>query len=322
MFHKRPGFILPISAALLLFGNACLAAPVIYRISGDITLFTDEGSGIDTAGLDGASFVAELIVDTEAAPVSTFSTATSERAAYSTTSASIRFFDRPSLPPLTLAFGSEVEAINYFVPGTFTDRVNLQSELPEIVGKIDEKILGWGERGLVMPLDFFAGNGLPPVPVFSEFDVVSQTVTGFIHDENNDGNFDTLNGDTLYTVSNGLVTASRGVSCDIQLSQTLYVDGDTVTAATFRLANPGAEAVAVELKSWLEGPGFDPISLINAGADGLLDLQPGFDADIGPLPLATVTPGFPRGRYEWNCRLIDPVTGEIRATDVNFFDIE
>ena len=96
MCYRITKSILPVSAALLLLANTCLAAPVIYKISGDISVFTGEGSGIDTAGLDGASFVAELIVDSEAAPVSTFSTATSERATYPTTTASIRCcWERP-----------------------------------------------------------------------------------------------------------------------------------------------------------------------------------------------------------------------------------
>lgn len=308
---------------LLLFTNACLAAPVIYKISGDITVFTGEGSGIDTAGLEGASFVAELVVDSEVLPVSTFSAATSERATYPTTTASIRFYNRPSLPPVTLEFSGQVQAINYFVGGTFTDQVNLGPITPESLGQIDEKLIGWGvDQNVVLPLDFFPGSGQPPVPVFSEFDIISQFVNGFVHDVNDDGSLDPLNGDTIYEVSNGRITASLGASCDIEILRSANTDGDTVTARVFRLANPGTEGIAVELKSWLEVPSFDPVSLINEGADNSLVLPVGLDVDIGPVPLFTVTPATPRGRYEWNCRLIDPVTGEIKSTDVNFFDVQ
>lgn len=323
MFKGKLKSILVSSAVLLLFSGYGLAAPVIYKISGDITLFTGEGSGIDTADLDGASFVVELIVDSEAEPVSTFSASTSERATYPATTASIRFFNRPSLPPMTLQFTGQVESINYFVAGTFTDRVYLGPITPESVGQIDDKLIGWGvDQYVVLPLDFFAGSGQPPVAVFSEFDVISQFVNGFVHDANDDGSFDLVNGDTFYEVSNGQITASLGASCEIEIFRSANLDGDTVTASVFRLANPGAEAIAVEWKSWLEGPGFDPIPLINAGADGSLVLQAGLDVDIGPVPLFTVAPATPRGRYEWNCRLIDPVTGETGSTDVNFFDIE
>jgi hypothetical protein len=38
--------------------------------------------------------------------------------------------------------------------------------------------------------------------------------------------------------------------CNIQMSQTNYVDGDTVTAEVFRLANPRPDPVRVEWKVW------------------------------------------------------------------------
>ena len=323
MFRRRKRSILPVAVILLLVSNTCLAVPVIYQITGDISVFIGEGSGIDTAGLEGASFVAELIVDSEAAPESTFSTVDSERATYASSAASIRFFNRPSLPEQSLEFNGRAEAINYFAPTTFTDRIHLGPILPETLGRIEGKQIGWpGDQIVVLPLDFFPGTGIPSVAAFSETEVISQSVFGFVHDADDDGNFNTLNGDTLYLVSNGRITASLGVSCDIQLSRGVYMDGDTVTATVFRLTNPGTEAVAVELKSWLEGPNFEPIPLINEGADGTLVLPAGFDANLGPLPLLTVTPAITRGRYEWNCRMINPVTGESRSSDINLFDVQ
>ena len=62
--------------------------------------------------------------------------------------------------------------------------------------------------------------------------------------------------------------------------------------------------------------------MINAGADGSIVLPPGFDHDFGPLALLPVTPGLPGGSWELNCRLLDPVTGEELALDVNPFEIE
>lgn len=315
--------ILPVMAMLLFISSTSPAAPVIYRISGDISVFIGEGSGTDTAGLEGASFVSELIVDSEAAPASTFSTVDSERATYASTAASIRFLNRPSLPELSLEFNGRVEIMNFFAPTTFTDRIHLGTILPEILGRIEGKQIGWpGDQVVVLPLDFFPGTGTPPVAAFSETEAISQSVFGFVHDVDDDGNFNTLNGDTLYVVSNGRITASLGASCDIQLLQGIHGDGDTVTATVFRLANPGTKAVSVELKNWLEGPGFEPLPLINEGADGSLVLPAGFDVNFGPLPLLTVTPAIPRGRYEWNCRMIDPVTGESRSSDTNLFDVQ
>ncbi len=315
--------ILLTAAGMLLFVNTCLAVPVIYRISGDISVDTSVGSGVDSAGLEGASFVAELIVDSDATPAVTFSTADSERASYATTAASIRFFNRPSLPNVTLSYNGLVQAINFFPQSTFNDHINLHTVIPEILGQIEGNVLGWpGEQNGVLPQDYFPGTGVPPVPVFSEPDFISQSVFGFIHDLNGDGVFNEFNGDTVYLVSNGRITASLAASCDIQLNPTPHGDGDTVTATVFRLTNPGAEPVAIELKSWLEGPGFEPIPWLNQGADGSLVLPANLDLDIGPVTLFTVPSAAPRGNYKWNCRLLDPVTGEIRATDINRFEIQ
>jgi hypothetical protein len=110
--------------------------------------------------------------------------------------------------------------------------------------------------------------------------------------------------------------------CDIRMSQDIYTVGDMVTVETWRFANQGPDPMAVEIKNWLSIPGFDPAPVINAGADGSLILPPGFDTNFGPVDLFTVTGDFPLGRYEFSCRLLDPVTGELKAVDLNPFDIQ
>lgn len=111
-------------------------------------------------------------------------------------------------------------------------------------------------------------------------------------------------------------------TCDIQLSQETYIDGETVTADVLRFANPSAEAAAVEIKTWFVTPDSNTVSLINAGANGSIVLPPGSDIDLGPLPLLPVTPGLPRETWELDCRLLDPVTGEELAVDVNPFEVQ
>lgn len=109
--------------------------------------------------------------------------------------------------------------------------------------------------------------------------------------------------------------------CDIQLNALAYMEGDTVTATIFRIANLSDTALAIEIKTWLAVPGLSPISVINAGADGSLVFSAGQEIDLGPAPLFDVTAAFPRGNYEFSCRMRDPVTGELLAEDLNSFDI-
>ena len=111
--------------------------------------------------------------------------------------------------------------------------------------------------------------------------------------------------------------------CDIQLNQLTYVDGDTVTADVYRYANLTSLPIALEAKVWRGSPaGEPPISFTNLGSDGSVVLPPGTDVDVGPLPLQPVTSAMTRGSYEFSCRMLDPVTGELLAEDRNFFEIQ
>lgn len=109
--------------------------------------------------------------------------------------------------------------------------------------------------------------------------------------------------------------------CDIQMSQDFYAIGEIVTADVIRLANPGPEPVAVEVKIWHDVEGGEPSVVDNRGSDGSLVLPAGFDQDFGPRPfdppdtLTTVT-------HSLNCRLLDPVTGRPLALDLNEFIVE
>ena len=119
----------------------------------------------------------------------------------------------------------------------------------------------------------------------------------------------------------GQVDVVSAPTCDIQLNQVTYVDGDTVIADVLRTANLTAAAQAVELKVWLAVPGIPPIGTVNMGADGSFVLAAGQDVDLGPSPVGLVTPDLPRGSYEFNCRLLDPVTGSLLSEDINNFNI-
>ena len=110
----------------------------------------------------------------------------------------------------------------------------------------------------------------------------------------------------------------------IEMSQASYVNGETVTASTFRLANPTAEPVVVELKVWIGTPipGLPVVSMFNVGADGSFVVPAGLDADFGPFPVFPVGAGLPRGSYEFSSRILHWVTGELLSEDLNPFAIE
>jgi hypothetical protein len=110
--------------------------------------------------------------------------------------------------------------------------------------------------------------------------------------------------------------------CDIEMNQTNFVDGDTVIAEDFLIANPGPDPVRVEWKVWLSGPNFPPVPVINAGSDCSLVLPGEFDFDFGPIPFFSVTPAFARGEYELSCRLLDCATGRTQNLDINEFNID
>lgn len=113
-----------------------------------------------------------------------------------------------------------------------------------------------------------------------------------------------------------------GPVCDIQMSQAVYTNGQTVTASTMRLANPGATPVSVEMKIWLTTPGAAPVPVQRVGADGSFAIQAAFNQNFGPAPLFTVTASHTRGTYAFSCRLLSPSTGYEMSADQNSFRIQ
>ena len=108
---------------------------------------------------------------------------------------------------------------------------------------------------------------------------------------------------------------------EIEMSQESYVNGETVTATVFRLTNPTVEPVALELKVWVRINDC-LISAFNLGSDGSVAIPAGFDQDFGPFSLRLVTDEVPRGVYEFNSRILDPITGRVLSEDINSFTIQ
>jgi len=108
---------------------------------------------------------------------------------------------------------------------------------------------------------------------------------------------------------------------EIQLSKVCYLPGDTVTVNSYLLENNGLNTVPVELKAWQRVPKTGIVPYDNQGSDGSLQLAPGFALDSGPFDWFSVTPDVVHGSYEFNSRLLNPITGADLSVRRNIFVI-
>lgn len=178
---------------------------------------------------------------------------------------------------------------------------------------------------------FFIGDGLTGTGTGSvqQFHVpagATRLFLGFADGMNDHGNpFHGLPG--LYDDNEGQLTATLHITadsavCDVQLNQDSYGNGDQVIAQVVQVVNRTTTPLAIEFKFWFEVPERGPMSYERGGADGKVVLPVGFNKDFGPVTLATVTSTLPRGDYTFNCRLLDPVSGELLTEDVQLFTLQ
>jgi hypothetical protein len=117
-----------------------------------------------------------------------------------------------------------------------------------------------------------------------------------------------------------VVTPTETPDMNIQLGQQFYLQGETLSASSFWISNPSTQSHRVEVKTWIELPGLQPIPLDMVESD-VLTLSPGFSRDYGLMPLLKIAPDSPAGDGQVNGRLIDPVTGDALSQDINPFTI-
>lgn len=108
--------------------------------------------------------------------------------------------------------------------------------------------------------------------------------------------------------------------CDTSVNAKDFVPLETVEAGiAFR--NGSASGRAVEAKAWIRRADGFLVSAINVGADGSTVLVGGFENVLPQSPLFTVQPSTILGDWEIGCRLLDPITGETIASDVDTFQV-
>ena len=237
----------------------------------------------------------------------------------------------PNITPPGIVYGStESDLLNLGVDMDFFEfnveansdiRVTVSSQTPGL----DPRLEVWDQDGTVIKNtsctgSYVFGNPLKCIFTYDLNIVLPGTYLLAVSDvgANEGGNFD-VSLECLFGPCPGVI-ATRP-ECDIQMSQVTYIDGETVTADVFRLANLTVDPLSIELKIWLGLPD-EAIPVINLGADGTFVLPAGTDVDLGPLTLMPVNVELPRGGFEFSCRMLDPTTGRLLMEDRNFFDIQ
>jgi hypothetical protein len=118
--------------------------------------------------------------------------------------------------------------------------------------------------------------------------------------------------------------ASRFVSrpiVDVHMSKRVYRPGDTVGVRAYWISNPSGDSRGVELKTWIAAPGLAPIPAGNMSLEEVTILPAGLDRNFAPMPLFQVSANLPEGSYEFNARMIDPVTGDVLSEAINPFSV-
>ena len=110
-------------------------------------------------------------------------------------------------------------------------------------------------------------------------------------------------------------------TCDVELSQEVYFDKETITADVFRLVNTSSRQVPVDVKAWIVAAGMAPLE-VTALRRNIGQLEPGSAQDFGPVKLAKVGANMPIGPAQVVCRLIDPKNGGVYDVEVAAFEIQ
>lgn len=117
----------------------------------------------------------------------------------------------------------------------------------------------------------------------------------------------------------GLVGDVVPTQIQIDLTKNQYAPGETITAGVARIFNPSDVDRPVELKTWLASTSEEPLSIGNVGSDGQYILAAGSEQDFGPLQVLPEDRDLPAGQYEFNARMLNPVTGDLLSQESSPF---
>ena len=113
-----------------------------------------------------------------------------------------------------------------------------------------------------------------------------------------------------------------GLACDVEMSQSAYVDGESVEITSLRFTNNNQGVTGARLRLQLTLPFGITADVLDLGAGGGFYIPGSFDRQLAPVTMFTLQPGQPRGGFAWRCALEDPVSGAILAEDTAPFAFE
>lgn len=115
-----------------------------------------------------------------------------------------------------------------------------------------------------------------------------------------------------------------GPACDVEISQPVYVNTQTVALSRVRFANPGiGVSLATRIRLSLEIPNGQVFPMIDIGGDGSVTLPPGALIDLPTLPFLPVTANSPpRGNYKVSCEMMSPANGRVWGSDSVSFVVQ
>jgi hypothetical protein len=117
-----------------------------------------------------------------------------------------------------------------------------------------------------------------------------------------------------------LIPRNVGPICDNHMSQSIFTLGQNVIADSVRVVNSG-DSQRVEFKYWTVWPDGATSPRYTSKSRGEF-VPSGFDREYGPVRLFKVRSDTPVGAYQYNCRVLDPGTGETLHLDVNPFEVQ
>ena len=110
------------------------------------------------------------------------------------------------------------------------------------------------------------------------------------------------------------------LECDTSINGKDFIGGEAAKVG-FSLRSNQAINRAVEIKVWIErGDGLN-VAAIRRGADGTQPLTAGQFVVFPAGTLFVANPSLPLGNWAVGCRVIDPVTGDILASDRDVFKL-
>jgi uncharacterized membrane protein len=113
-----------------------------------------------------------------------------------------------------------------------------------------------------------------------------------------------------------------GLSCEVEMSQATYADGDAVVITSLRFVNNDTAPAPARLRLQITLPFGITVDALDLGAGGGFAVPAAYNRQLGPVTMFTLQPGQPRGAFSWRCAFEHPMTGAVLAEAIASFTFE